>query len=390
MQRSHSLGRRAVANPHHGSPTGTGTRAPNPEQRKPIPTGHPLHSPTVDSQNRTHDQGGSGNPRPTLRNARARQRNRMSVAETGGCSGNHGIGSQPISSAVSRSHICTARTFRPFGEAQRLLPLREMSVATISPGRAGRTRSRRTPLTDDGAGFRRPAPDAVTAAVGAAPQRTCTRPRPAAAKARDESTFSQAEQLSNDSDRRARRICPYHNCSVETADAANTATTLTSTAAATAATIATGRRRSHSAVKMATAAPAQAAGDELLDIGDAILRQITDPSTVRALEFVGVTQFDLLAQRGQGKVRIGSSQCHCYAQPLVGETRRHPHIGHNQIRTVLGDSRFQFRGMDSCVPENRGQGPNETVSDRDRRTVLCHPWVQPRLLLSARPGLSCG
>ncbi len=155
---------------------------------------------------------------------------------------------------------------------------------------------------------------------------------------------------------------PYHNCSVETADAANTATTLTSTAAATAATIATGRRRSHSAVKTPTAAPAQAAGDELLDIDDAILQQITDPSTVRALEFVGVTQFDLLAQRGQGKVRIGSSQCHCYAQPpLVGETRRHPHIGHNQIRTVLGDSRFQFRGMDSACPRTEGKA----------RTRLC-------------------
>lgn len=90
---------------------------------------------------------------------------------------------------------------------------------------------------------------------------------------------------------------------------------------------------------------------EVGDLRDAVLEQVTQAAaTLRQSPGVGIEQFprilgsDVLADQQQGDGRIRGADPQRGPQPVVGQRRRHPHVGdhHIDLRGVRRHLRDQF------------------------------------------------
>ena len=85
--------------------------------------------------------------------------------------------------------------------------------------------------------------------------------------------------------------------------------------------------------------------DELVDVEDAVLEQVSDPAGPVGEQFACVELLDVLRQDEHGQAGYLGAGLDRGAQPLVGERRRQPHVDHGDVGPLGDQSPQQGRAV---------------------------------------------
>ncbi|GAA5061520.1 hypothetical protein GCM10023259_049600 [Thermocatellispora tengchongensis] len=101
-------------------------------------------------------------------------------------------------------------------------------------------------------------------------------------------------------------------------------------------------------------------GDELRHVYHPILEQVAHATPAAGVEQLGgILVLDVLAEYDDGQAGVAAPRFDCGAQPLILVIRRHPDIGHHEVRCVLGDGPAERIGVadrgDDIEAESRQQ-----------------------------------
>ena len=81
--------------------------------------------------------------------------------------------------------------------------------------------------------------------------------------------------------------------------------------------------------------------DELVEMAHPLLEQVSDGRWVATEQECRRLRFEVLAEHENGDLRVFLAEQGGGGQPLIRLGRRHPHVGDDELRAVLADSREQ-------------------------------------------------
>ena len=84
-------------------------------------------------------------------------------------------------------------------------------------------------------------------------------------------------------------------------------------------------------------------GDEVVEVGDAVLEQVADAARVLADELGRVALDEVLGEHEHADLGVVAADLERRAQAVVGEVGRHPHVDDRDVRLVRADLAQQVR-----------------------------------------------